>query len=160
MIIGKIAQWDHEKSAFHPIFHKAVEFIRSHEQQNYPLGKFDIDGEDMFAVISELESVLPKERKAECHKKYIDFQYLIDSSQEEIILAAKTSEHNYCIEDQLDEEDYALYDKVAGESEIRLTPGMFAVFFPSDLHRPVCSDPGGVYMKKLVVKINHTLLGS
>jgi len=52
----------------------------------------------------------------------------------------------------------AFFDEVQNEFEIALKPGMFVIFFPDDLHRPVISRNGGDFLKKVVIKINKELL--
>lgn len=56
------------------------------------------------------------------------------------------------------EKDFCLYGEVPGETLIRLAPGMFAVFFPEDIHRPgLCESAPGT-IRKIVVKIDQELL--
>lgn len=158
MIIGDLAAWEQEKEALHPVFQRAVDFIRSRDLRQHELGRFDIDGDNLFALVQEVETVPPAERKSEHHRTYIDLQYLVDCPEDELLIVARQSPRNRPVEDALEEKDYALYDEVEGEFEIRLRPGMFAVFFPSDLHRPACTASGGVRLRKVVFKINKNLL--
>lgn len=157
MIVGDIANWEKERQAFSPVLQKAVEHIRTTDWEHLQPGKYEIDGENMFAVVQEIETVPKADRKAECHAKYIDVQYLI-SGQEEIIGVARASANHTVIEDELETSDYALYEEVQGEFDLVLYPGMFAVFFPSDLHRPGCSTTGGTRIKKAVIKVSMALL--
>lgn len=157
MILGDIINWEKEKDSFSPVLQKAIAYIRSTDMVNLQPGRYEIDGDDMFAVVQEIETVKKSDRKAECHSKYIDVQYLV-CGDEEVIGVGRASEHNMIVEDQLDTNDYALYQEVHGEFDVILNPGMFVVFFPSDLHRPGCSRNGEMKLKKVVIKVNKVLL--
>ncbi|MDQ1913593.1 YhcH/YjgK/YiaL family protein [Paenibacillus sp. GD4] len=157
MILGDIKFWEKEKGALSPVFQKAIDFLQSRDLGQLELGKYEIMGDDMFALVQELIAVKPGQRKSECHAKYVDLQYLVQGGEERIYVA-RASESNVAVEDRLADNDYLLFDEVENEMEIRLKPGMFAVFFPADLHRPGCSPVGGEKLKKVVFKINSALL--
>lgn len=108
----------------------------------------------MFLVIQELDTVLKTERRAERHARYIDVHYLIRGEEEQIGVG-RAAPLQIIVEDELESADYALYDTIQGEVDVLLAPGMYAVFFPADVHRPGCSFAGGSAIKKAVVKI-HT----
>ncbi|MCR8636816.1 YhcH/YjgK/YiaL family protein [Paenibacillus radicis (ex Xue et al. 2023)] len=157
MIFGDLMSWAEERNAFPPVLQKALEYIKNTELVQLTAGKYEIDGDDLFAVVQEISTVVKSERRAECHSKYIDVQYLI-SGDEEIIGFARESRENVIVENELETKDYALYEEINGEMDLVLYPGMFAIFFPSDLHRPGCSRNGGTNIKKVVVKVNKDLL--
>lgn len=157
MILGDIKNWEKERDSFSPALQKAIAYIRSTDMNQLQEGRYEIDGENMFAVVQEIETVKKSERKAESHSKYIDVQYLI-SGDEEVIGVGRASEYNAIVEDQLEASDYVLYQEVRGVFDVVLKPGMFAVFFPSDLHRPGCSRMGDTKIKKAVIKVNSFVI--
>jgi biofilm protein TabA len=158
MIVSDLTNWEYEKEAFPTALRKGIEYLRDTDLQHLQPGKYEIDGEDMFVMIQEAETALKSERKFESHIKYIDIQYLI-SGEEEIIGYARKSSGNVITVNELETNDYALYEAAEGEMDLLLKPGMFAVFFPSDLHRPVCSSKTvGTKIKKAVIKVNIALL--
>jgi YhcH/YjgK/YiaL family protein len=77
---------------------------------------------------------------------------------EELHVVARQSASNQPIENELEGQDYALYEEVENEFELNLKPGMFVVYFPGDLHRPACSRSGGTETKRVVIKIHKDLL--
>lgn len=156
MIIGDLNHWEREKPAFAPVFHRVAAYLKALDWERVEPGKYELDGERLFALVQELDTVVPAERKSEHHERYIDFQYLVRG--EELIAAARSSSGNRITENKLEEHDYALLDHVENEMELVLRPGMFAVFFPDDLHRPACSRNGGAKIRKVVVKIDKELL--
>jgi YhcH/YjgK/YiaL family protein len=157
MIIGDLTHWDSEKDAFAPIFHQVVDYLRGMDLEHAEPGRYEIQGDSLFLLVQELQTVTADQRKSERHARYIDFQYLIRG--EELIVVARTSTGNaVAVEDNLEERDYALFNKVDNEMDVWLKPGMFAVFFPNDLHRPACSQTGATSIKKAVVKMDRRLL--
>ncbi|CAM4141642.1 YhcH/YjgK/YiaL family protein [Paenibacillus alkaliterrae] len=156
MIFGDFMNWEEERNSLSPVIQKALEYIKNTDLVQLDTGKYEIEGDDLFAVVQEMSTVDKSERRAECHSKYIDVQYLI--SGEEIIGFARESRENVPVENELETKDYALYEEIKGEMELALYPGMFAIFFPSDLHRPGCSRNGRTTIKKVVVKVNKKWL--
>jgi YhcH/YjgK/YiaL family protein len=156
MILSDIYNWDKEKPAFNKVFHKVVQYIRSHELKNFDPGTYEIEGKNLYVMIQDVVTVTPEERRAENHARYIDIQYLIEG--EEVIKVARQNERNQPIDNQLDSNDVLFYDVVENEMTITMQPGMFIVLFPDDLHRASCSVKGGERIKKAVFKINKALL--
>ena len=65
---------NHEKyHSLHPLFAKAFEYLQSADLIDYDEGKYPIDGNDMYASISEY--VTKGEGQLEGHVEYIDIQY-------------------------------------------------------------------------------------
>lgn len=157
MIVGDLAKWEQEKRAFHPAIAKGVEFLRTHDLAAMELGRYEVEGSDLFVLIQEAVTEAKELRKPESHVKYIDIQYLIEGTGE-IIGAARHSDANVISVNDFASKDIAFYSKVENEFDILLRPGMFAVFFPNDVHRPVVAVGEGGRIKKAVVKINKALL--
>lgn len=58
----------------------------------------------------------------------------------------------------MEEKDVAFYAiPPERESSLLMQPGMFAVFFPHDIHRPCCQTTRPAKVKKVVVKIHRSL---
>jgi biofilm protein TabA len=158
MIWGDLQHWDQEKGAFHPVLQQAVEWLRSNDLEALEVGTYEIEGQNMFAMVQAPSTVVRSERKSEHHAQYLDVQYLIGGG-EELQVVGRQSGSNVAVENRLDDRDYALFTEVQNENEIYLQPGMFVVYFPNDLHRPNCSRTGDTHLKKVVIKINKELMG-
>lgn len=155
MILGDSRNWETERGTYPEPVRKAIDYIRSLDLGKTEVGRYDIAGDDMFALVQSVETVAPDKRKAESHIRYVDVQYVYEG--DEWIGFARKTDRTEAVEDKLAEQDYALYDSLEGEITLRLSNGMFAVFFPNDLHRPACSEHGGTTIKKVVVKISLAL---
>ena len=110
-------------------------------------GQYEIVGEDLYCIVDQYSTRAPDEGKLEGHKKYIDVQCVISGS--EMIGYAPLGEQEV-IRSYDSEHDYALYGGEA--SFVRMVPGMFAIFFPNDLHMPGISQDQQ-QVKKIAIKV-------
>ena len=60
---------------------KSFDYIKTTNLKNLPAGKYPIDGENIFALVSEYKTKLESEGKLEAHKKYIDVQYVLNGEE-------------------------------------------------------------------------------
>ena len=67
---------------------------------------------------------------------------------------------HHVTEDMTPQQDILFWQVEDEETQIRLTPGMFAIFFPQDIHRPCCHPREGEqkHLRKAVMKIDCALL--
>jgi len=123
-------------------------FLKNTDLENLEIGRYEIDGKNVFALVSEYESKKPEDCRPEAHQIYADIQYIV-SGREAIGFAPLggqtiTSEYN-------PDKDIAFF---SGETTpLILEAGMFAVFFPQDVHRPCMQINGPEKVKKVVVKV-------
>ena len=157
MILGKVDFVGRESAYLAPALQRGLRYIARTDFAALPAGRQEIDGEAMFAMVLDYEPEPREKRRAEVHRKYIDIQYIVWG--EELIGHAFLTDGLSPCEDLLANKDALLFDAVEGETLLRLTPGMYAVFFPWDVHRPgIVSAPGApgdpaVTVRKVVVKL-------
>jgi len=152
MIFGDIVNWNIDKDIYCPAIKKAVEYLMITDFCKLENGRYDIDGDRLYALVSEPETMLKADRKPESHIRYADLHYMI--SGEEIIGFSVNSQNNEVVEDLTIEKDTLLYRNMENEMEVVLTPGKFAFFLPSDIHRPCCTRSKAQKIRKVVVKID------
>ncbi len=151
MIVGHIANLEKEKKAFAPLLQQGLEYLAKTDFTQMPAGRYEIQGDTLFALVQEYQPDLKANRKAETHVKYIDIQYI--ASGEEMIGYGLLTDENEVLEDKLAEKDAKFYKTVKNEMDLILTQGMYGVFFPDDVHRPCCLATPGVTVKKVVMKV-------
>jgi YhcH/YjgK/YiaL family protein len=131
------------------LIEKGLEFLRSPRAAAMAVGRVDLDGDRLFALCQEYSTKPDRDCFWEAHRKYIDIQF-IAAGVEEIGYAPLASLK--IVQEYDPEKDFT---KLLGEgATLRLTEGMFAIFFPHDAHKP-CLAPGGVSgpVRKIVVKV-------
>ena len=141
----------------HPTFalpspiEKALDYLRHTDLIHLDCGRYPIDGENMFALVQDPVTQSWEKGEPEFHAKYIDVQYLIEG--EEMIGYLPAHQTLTPSVNQLEDNDIAFVSPQEKETRLILTPGMFAVFYPGELHRPCRSVTTDRRIKKVVVKI-------
>ncbi|HEX7365522.1 MAG TPA: YhcH/YjgK/YiaL family protein [Pelobium sp.] len=128
---------------------KAFQFMENNDLEKLAVGKYPIDGDKVFASITETVDKPFENTKWEAHKKYIDLQYIIKGKEK----MGEASFENEKVAKPYDAaHDVALYDIDKGKYYVA-DPKTFYLFFPSTTHRPsIMVDSNKV--KKLVIKIH------
>ncbi len=127
---------------------QGFDFLRNTDLAELETGRHEINGKEVFALVSEYQSKAPQDCRLEAHQIYSDIQYIV--SGREIIgfapLNGQTITSGYN-----PEKDIVFF---SGEtSPMILEAGMFAVFFPQDVHQPGIQIDGPEKVRKIVVKV-------
>ncbi len=133
--------------ALHPQFVRALEFLSSQDLMTVPSGKIDIDGANLYAIVSAQPGRWPSEARLETHRNYIDIHYLLAGKE---TMGWRAADECREVEREYNpERDIAFF---TDEPALWLTmhPGTFAVFFPWDAHAPLV---GNGNIRKVVLKI-------
>jgi YhcH/YjgK/YiaL family protein len=126
---------------------KGFDYLRNTDLDSLPSGKHDIEGDTIFALVQEYQTKPIVECKLESHKKYIDIQYVIRGEE----FMGITTQNNQAILEQNLEKDYTFYEGTT--SLVRVSKGMFTIFFPDDLHQPCIQTETALEVKKVVIKV-------
>lgn len=130
---------------------KALRYLRETDFSQLESGKYLIDGDDMFALVQDPMTQSWEMGNPEFHEKYIDIQYLV-SGEEAIGFLPANPQLTPTI-NQLTEKDIAFVAQQEKETRLVLTAGMFAIFYPGELHRPCRLVDSSMQIKKVVIKI-------
>lgn len=133
-----------------PRFAAAFEFLKS-MPADQPLGRFDIDGDDCFALVQTYTTKPIAEGKFEAHRKYIDIQFI--QAGHETILWTPLSTLTKTTEPYTAVKDIAFFATPAHVVPIQLRAGDFTIFFPEDGHAPGLEYNGSAEVRKTVIKI-------
>ena len=130
---------------------KAFAFLNDPKLDTLKPGKYIIDGDNVYATITEAPSKTFDQSAWESHRNYIDLQYVIHG-KEKIGVAPVSSAT--VIKPYDASRDAANYT-ADGQFYIA-APDEFFLFFPGDAHRPNIKVDGYDTVKKLVIKIRYT----
>lgn len=135
-------------ASLHPRFKAVFDYIDTHDLASMELGRHDIDGDNIFVMVQELELRPREQARLELHRKYIDIQLVLRGPEE----VFGWSEKKDCLtaETEFDEaKDIQLFtDKPQCFYTVR--EGQFSILFPEDGHAPMLGE--GV-VKKCIFKI-------
>ena len=127
---------------------KSFDYIEATNLKTLSAGKYPIDGENIFALVSEYKTKPESEGKLEAHKKYIDVQYVISGEE---LMGYVPLGGQRILEQYKEENDIVFF--TGDKSFTKVSAGMFAIFFPEDVHMPgICVEKKSK-IKKLVIKV-------
>ena len=127
---------------------KGIEYLENTDFSAIKPGRYEIDGKEVFALISEFDTKKPRECRPEAHQIYTDIQYIVSGIEAIGFVSLK----NQTIVSEYDPEKDIVF--FSGETfPLILESGMFAVFFPQDIHCPGMQVDGPEKVKKVVVKV-------
>lgn len=127
---------------------KALKYLKDTDLAKLEIGKYEIEGKNIFAVVSEYETKNIEQGRWEAHRNYLDIQFLI--SGKEKIGYASINEMKVNVE--YNEEKDVLF--LEGEGDfLSVKDGTFALFAPEDVHMPCIKIENNQNVKKIVVKI-------
>ena len=134
-------------AALHPRFAKAFEWIKSQNLETLEVGKYEIDGKELHASVSEKEGYARDAAKFEAHNHWIDIQVCPKGKEQQGWAArervtAPIGEYNA-------EKDVTFFSDKP-ETYDTLQAGQCVIYWPEDVHAPQIGDGP---IKKLVVKV-------
>lgn len=131
---------------------KAFNYLHETDLMSVAPGKYEIDGDDIFAIMQEYQTVSAEKEQLEAHKKYIDVQYIITGAEQ----VGHAFLHQQAPSKTYDEkDDYWLFaDDPLFFSQFNA--GTFMIFFPEDLHMPCIMKDVPATVKKVVIKVRNT----
>ena len=146
MIIDRIEN----ATLYYPIharFERAFEHIRQMDVEIIPVGRYELDGDNMYVLVQEYNTKLREEAKWEAHRRYIDLQYVVRGAEG----------MGYANIHHLQQGEYdAAKDflPLFGEGDlVKLKSGYFVLLFPEDAHMPSLAIENPKPVKKVVIKI-------
>ena len=148
-MVADILQHSHQYHLLNRGIGHALAWLQRTDLDALPLGKHIIDGDELFVIIQEYNTLDTEHEKMEAHKKYIDVQYMI-LGEELVGLAFYNGQQPG--KAYSEEDDYMLFDE-APSYFAKLSAGSFMIFYPTDLHMPCIKVGESAIVKKAVVKV-------
>ena len=156
MIFGHIKDLDSTFAWLPQPLKTALEHLRQTDFNALPAGNYDLQGRDIYVQVIDVTTKPFAETRPEIHREYIDVQFLV-RGREKIGVVPETGTHTVS-EDFLADRDLLFYTCVENESVLTMMPGCFAIFFPRDVHRPTWAVEQPEAIRKVVMKVRHSLL--
>ncbi|MDD2652045.1 MAG: YhcH/YjgK/YiaL family protein [Sulfurimonas sp.] len=154
MVADKIEKW--QNYPFGKAWQKAFAFLNTLTPTTKD-AKYEIDGDDIFAIVMSYNTLKREDAVIESHQKYVDIQATLRGIEGFECFGIDT----LAIKTPYDAaKDIAFYEKNAiPHSRINVTEGCFVMFFPHDAHMPCLRVADKhEHIKKVVIKIKAELL--
>lgn len=129
---------------------EAIEYIKKNITQDTPLGKHDIDGDKVFVLISNDSTNELEKRRAEYHERYLDIQIILKGEEGMVFSNLPAGE---VTENMLADKDIAFLPAGEQEKQLIMQEGDFIVFYPHEVHKPLCSVGQPAHVRKAVIKM-------
>jgi biofilm protein TabA len=131
-------------------FGKAFEFLSRADLSELPLGKYEIDGERIYATLSKGPGRRKEDALLETHDRYIDIQLVLSGTD-----TMGWKPRSLCREPTrgYDQKKDLQFFADQPDAWLATEKGAFVIFFPEDAHMPLISQED---IHKVVVKIAAT----
>lgn len=134
-------------AGLHEDFDRAFGFLAGAGLTGLPEGRHEIDGDRVFAIVSEGPGRSKAGAQLEIHERYIDIQYIVSGTDE---MGWKAAARCLGPAGPYDPgKDIAFFDDPP-DAWVAVPAGAFAIFFPEDAHLPLVSQGR---IRKVVVKV-------
>ena len=149
MILDTLSNIDRYAN-LHPLFPRAIEFIRNCDLYALTVGIHPIIEKQLFVIVEEAQGRSRVEARLECHRHYIDIQLVLEGTDE---MGWKSlAECQQPVSDYNEERDIRFFNDAA-DSWISTPANAFCIFFPDDAHAPLVSTGK---IRKLIFKVAVT----
>ena len=129
--------------------YKALTFVSEFDRTQSD-GRYAVDGEALYALVSTYTTSPREERRFEAHKKHIDVQVLLEGEESiDVSLEANLP----LLQEYNETKDIFFVQAPEEYASLMMKPGYFAVFYPQDIHRPNCQLHGASQVRKIVMKV-------
>ncbi|MBS0849653.1 YhcH/YjgK/YiaL family protein [Citrobacter sp. JGM124] len=147
MIIGNI----HALQDWLPVeLRQVIEHVKTYITPETPVGKHDIDGNNLFVLLTEDLTQPLADRKAEYHTRYLDIQIVLRGQEGMVFSCLPADQSN--IEWHADK-DLAFLPAGEQEKSVILNEGDFVIFYPGEVHKPMVAVGEPAIVRKIVVKV-------
>lgn len=132
----------------HPHLDTAIDFLLSHDLNELPLGRTEIDGSNVFLNKMEAETMPADQKLFEMHRVYMDIQIDLVGSE-----GVETGDiRQFTCPDFSAEKDVGFNDCPTVASCV-LTPGSFTVCMAGEPHKPGIQVTEDTHLVKCVLKV-------
>ncbi len=127
---------------------KALLFLSENDFNKMPDGRYNIEGDNVFALVNRYRTKRMEEAVWESHKKYIDVQFVAEGIEKIGYSILENMKVNKAYDENKD------IQFINGEGKfVTLEKNSFAILYPSDVHMPGISVKESKEVIKVVVKV-------
>ena len=130
-----------------PFLVRGLDFLAQSDLHSLAPGKYEIDGSDVYAIISEYETKPEHEGKWEAHRNYNDIQFIVSGEERMGYAPVQTQK----IKEAYNDEKDIMFLEGTGDF-VTVKSGTFVVFTPFDSHKPCIMTDKPTKVKKIVIK--------
>lgn len=148
LVTGELKAWKSESKLRR--FEAAFRFLERADLKDLPVGRQEIDGDALYALVMKLTTRSVETAQFEDHRKYIDVHYMI-AGQDTAGFAP--AEELSAVGPYQEQTDLQMFSVPGSYTKLEVLPGQYAIFFPGGGHMPNCHLDKPRSLHKVVVKI-------
>lgn len=130
---------------------KAFNYLKNEDLSALAAGIHEIEGRDVYVLITQYNSKNHEDTKYEGHEKYTDIHYVVSGTEyigvQDLSASKVMTPYNA-------ERDITFYETSKGVHLLG-KPGIFFIFFPNNLHSPGMKVENNIPVKKAVIKVKN-----
>jgi len=146
MIHDTLNNIDHY-AGLHPLFPRAITFMREHDLHTLEPGKHQIIENELFAIVEHVSAKVREAARLECHRRYIDIQLVLEGRDE---MGWKALKDCHAPTADFNTEKDIQFFKDSIDTWAATHANEFCIFFPQDAHAPLV---GSGKIRKIIFKI-------
>ena len=131
---------------------KGLTYLRETNFLEVEPGRYDIDGDNIYAMVTKYTTKPIQEGKWEAHRKYMDIHYIVSGKEQMGYVYIKNLKG---IIKEYDTESDCLLFKGQGDM-FEIKAGTFAILFTHDAHMPQITKEKDESVLKVVVKVKQS----
>ncbi len=131
-----------------PRIKEAFDWLAKTDVKALSTGRHDIDGDNLFVNVMDIELKPRHEAALEVHDRYIDIQIMCGEQHEEYGWAERCNCHSP--REEFNRERDVQFFTDTPQTFFSLNENQFAIFFPEDAHAPML---GEGHLRKLIFKL-------
>ena len=127
---------------------KALDYLAANDFAAMEPGRYDIDGDIVYALVQRYDTRPRGEGDWEAHRRYIDVQYVVQGIETLGIAPVDSLRETQAYSEEKD------VQLLAGSGDyVTARDGTFVIFYPHDAHRPCLAHEHPAPVLKVVVKV-------
>lgn len=126
----------------------ALEYLQHADLEHLDSGRHDVDGDSVFALVSDYQTRAPAAAFWEAHRRHIDVQY-VHRGVERIGYGNLA----LFVAEPYDAERDLVVARGASADAVEVSAGGFVILFPHDVHMPGLTAARVEAVRKVVVKV-------
>lgn len=127
----------------------ALDYLADTDFSRVEPGRYEIDGQNLYVMVQQYDTIPKEQAKWECHRNYIDIQFIVEGVEQ---IGFSNVENMKILVEYDPVKDIEI---LTGDGDyVTLDRGSFGIFFPQDAHQPkVAPDNISGKVKKVVAKV-------
>jgi YhcH/YjgK/YiaL family protein len=125
----------------------ALKFLLENDLTSLPVGRMDIDGDNLYVLVQEYVTKPVEKGIWEAHRKYIDVQHMVSGTERMGVANLRTMQ----LGEYIPERDFQPMSGTGNHVDV--FAGAFVIFFPDDAHMPGLQADQPESIRKVVLKV-------